>query len=92
MSGYIDWLKVYGTTDVSACPACGERTLDLVFVFAGDPVTRMGWGVLWCRSCRHAARLSRARAPQHVRIASGEEFTRMMNRELRDLRFVEDDP
>lgn len=32
--------------------------------FIGDPVTRLGFGILWCSSCKHGARLSRVRVPE----------------------------
>ena len=51
-----------------ACPACGEPALTVAY--AGDPETRLGFGVVWCQACRCAVRLSRLRVPKGILVLS----------------------
>ncbi|GAA4893685.1 hypothetical protein GCM10023223_03530 [Stackebrandtia albiflava] len=50
--------------DASACPSCGYRRLDVLFV--GDGATRIGWATLWCGDCLRGIRFSRVCAPRDL--------------------------
>ena len=43
------------------CPDCGNMNLD--FQYFGDKNTRIGFLVVWCRTCNHGFNFSRVNVP-----------------------------
>lgn len=63
----VAWAKAYariveGCTPV--CPVCGKEMVQSRFI--GNPITRLGFGILWCSGCGAAGRLSRLEVPKHL--------------------------
>jgi hypothetical protein len=50
------YARIVGGREES-CPSCGSLTLRYRLI--GDPRTRLGFGLIWCDTCRHGDRLSR---------------------------------
>ncbi len=65
---FSDWLETYkkihaGTArEELACPDCSERGV-VDFQYVGDPLTRIGFMVMWCANCSKGIRLSRVGIP-----------------------------
>jgi formate dehydrogenase maturation protein FdhE len=60
----VDWAKVYAQLvegSIPLCPACGSTSIESRFI--GDPKTRLGFGYVWCASCKSGDVLSRVRVP-----------------------------
>lgn len=49
------------------CPICGSKETDFGYSII-DPKSRMGYGAVWCNSCRHAFHISRVEVKDEKHI------------------------
>ena len=60
------WIGCYPANDRSKCPRCTALSLQSAII--GDPETLIGFAVIWCTSCKTAARISRVLAPRQEEV------------------------
>lgn len=71
MMSQLDWVHAYTAKLDGAevrCPECGHGLVE--WKLAGDPATRVGFAVLWCRSCGKGTYISRVKFPEAVPFVS----------------------
>jgi hypothetical protein len=69
--GHMDWLRAYLERldgKLVLCPECGGAQVEWKLV--GDPLSRVGYAILWCGHCGKGGRLSRLHFPDGVDFVS----------------------
>lgn len=53
------------------CPHCNKKNIDYLYI--GDKETRIGYLQVWCNNCLNGIYISRAKAPEGLKMISFEE-------------------
>jgi hypothetical protein len=68
---HLDWVHAYTTKldgSEAQCPECGQGIVE--WKLAGDLATRVGFAILWCRTCGKGAYISRVKFPPDLPFVS----------------------
>jgi hypothetical protein len=84
------WMQVYLEKLDGNEVCCPTRLCsDVRWKFAGDPVTRIGFAIVWCNDCLKGAHFSRVVIPHDIEFDSFADSTSFTNG-LPEIQFVDD--
>ncbi|MFG1673094.1 hypothetical protein [Micromonospora sp. NPDC049282] len=91
------WLAAYNRIRDAApksvevtCPSCGRGRVHVSWT--GDPVTRIGYAVVWCDACEKGIYLSRVGVPDGVEMFTFDTPEEVRDAAVPDVELIPPDP